>query len=411
MKAGFSQEPITPGYSMPMAGFDRRKDPSSGEWEPLYVRVLAMEDPQHQRFLLCAFDLLGTDHALCKSLKKQLSQQFSLPPQWIWILATHTHSAPSGHFSGKASYDADFVQKLHTACLTAAQRALQALSDAQVQWGWGTCTGVASPRTRTSDGGSYPMPLLVNKLRIGGKTVDLLRISCHPTVLDEKNTLLCQDLPGQLRDAGSDGCMVLNGCCGDLSTRFTRTCSDFTELQRLGAHLAAGISRISVAPASAFGQNFRVCEKELVLSRGAGVSGEERLRLMDALQRKKEACTDPQLLREYDSRLAVLERPVPPAENARVISVCAADMGPYLLVGVPFEVDSADGEAVEAALSCQAGKPVYLVCYCGGYDGYLPSGAPLSAESSYEDFASRYLPESRELVWRCLKACVTCVNP
>lgn len=406
MKAGFSKEPITPGYSMPMAGFDRRESPSTGEYEPLYVRVLAMEDCLHQRFLLCAFDLLGVDRALCQSLQNLLAQELSLSHQWIWMFATHTHSAPSGHFSGKASYDLNYVNTLHIACLNAARHALQGMSDAEVQWGWGTWTGIATPRSRASDGSSYPMPLLVNRLRTGEKTMDLLRISCHPTVLDEKNTLLCQDLPGQLQ---SGDCMVLNGCCGDLSTRFTRTRSDYRELQRLGAHLVTGISQVPTAPAASFGRQFRVCRQELTLSRGAGVCGEERSRLLEALQKKKAACTNLQLLREYDSRIAVLERPVPPAEDARTVSVCAADLGPYLLVGVPFEVDSADGEAMESTLKSQAGKPVYLVCYCGGYDGYLPSGVPLSAESSYEDFASRYLPESRELVWRCLKACVKCV--
>lgn len=53
-----------------------------------------------------------------------------------------------------------------------------------------------------------------------------------------------------------------------------------------------------------------------------------------------------------------------------------------------------------------ASKPVYAVCYTGGYDGYLPSGAPLSEESSYEDIASRYGAEARELILECAKQCV-----
>ena len=66
----------------------------------------------------------------------------------------------------------------------------------------------------------------------------------------------------------------------------------------------------------------------------------------------------------------------------------------------------ADGAALETRLEQIAKKPVYLICYTGGYDGYLPSGAPLTVQSSYEDIASRYLPRSREQVWECAKQCI-----
>ena len=90
----------------------------------------------------------------------------------------------------------------------------------------------------------------------------------------------------------------------------------------------------------------------------------------------------------------------------RIIRIGAVNFGNYILLGLPFEVDYADGLDLEQTLSQVAGQQVYLVCYSFGYDGYLPSGAPLSAESSYEDIASRYLPESRAQVWECAKQCV-----
>lgn len=94
------------------------------------------------------------------------------------------------------------------------------------------------------------------------------------------------------------------------------------------------------------------------------------------------------------------------AKKNRMIRIGAVNFGTCIFVGVPFEVDYADGLELEQILSATAGKTVHLVCYTFGYDGYLPSGAPLSAESSYEDIASRYLPESRAQVWECAKQCV-----
>lgn len=142
------------------------------------------------------------------------------------------------------------------------------------------------------------------------------------------------------------------------------------------------------------------------LSRSASLSGEVRDNILAALRQKASDCTDSQTLREYDSRIAVLERSAVAAEKDRMIRIGAVNLGGRILVGVPFEVDYADGLELEQSLSRIAGQQVFLACYAFGYDGYLPSGAPLSAESSYEDIASRYLPESRAQVWKCAKQCV-----
>ena len=52
MRAGFARRDITPDRSMGMAGFDRRKDPSTGTLDPLAVCVLVFEDRRNQPFLL-----------------------------------------------------------------------------------------------------------------------------------------------------------------------------------------------------------------------------------------------------------------------------------------------------------------------------------------------------------------------
>ena len=110
-------------------------------------------------------------------------------------------------------------------------------------------------------------------------------------------------------------------------------------------------------------------------------------------------------LREYDSILAVLERPEA-APQQRALCISAAHLGSCILLGSPFEMDHADSVALEALLSDIAGLPVYLICYTGGAESYLPSGAPLTENSTYEDFAALYAPESRETVWRFAEECV-----
>ena len=406
MKAGFGHRLITPAGSMHMAGFDRRKDPSTGTLDDLEVCVLALADAQENSFLMCYFDLLGTDSALCAHIRDTVASQLQIPAERIWVGATHTHSAPTGHFSGNQSYNKDYVNLLAAQAVSAAADALADLHPATAEGAVAHATGVASLRNRGREGSEFPMALPLFFLEGQKKSLALCRISCHPTVLDERNLLYSRDLPGQMRDGLNRDCLVINGPCADLSTRFTRQASDPEELKRLGQKLTDAALTAQPKKIPAFGTRIRTAEKVVYLSRSASLSGELRENILSALRQKAAACTDPQALREYDSRIAVLERSAVGAEKNRMIRIGAVNLGNHILVGVPFEVDYADGLNLEQTMSQIAGLPVYAVCYTFGYDGYLPSGAPLSAESSYEDIASRYLPESRAQVWECAKQCV-----
>ena len=404
MRAGFARQTITPEKSMHMAGFDRRKDPSVGTLDGLEVCVLALEGQLGLPFLMCVFDLLGTDSNLCIHIREAVASQLEIPAERIWVLATHTHSAPTGHFSGYQSYDVMYVDYLTEQAVSAAVQAMENLQPAAVSTALAQATGIASLRNRGREGSNFSMPLPLVFL---GEHV-LARISCHPTVLDEKNLLYSRDLPGQLRDglSPSRSCLVINGPCADLSTRFTRHASNTEELTRLGRILTEAVRTAQPQSVSDFGREIKTAERVVYLSRSASLRGEEKDAILTALRQKAAACTDLQALREYDSRIAVLERSAVGAEKNRMIRIGAVHFGGIILVGVPFEVDYADGSDLEYILSQIAGQDVHLVCYTFGYDGYLPSGAPLTAESSYEDIASRYLPESREQVWECAKQCV-----
>ena len=404
MRVGFARQTITPEKSMHMAGFDRRKAPSVGTLDELEVCVLALEGQLGFPFLMCVFDLLGTDSNLCSHVREAVASKLEIPMERIWVLATHTHSAPTGHFSGYQSYDVMYVDDLTEKAVSAAVQALDNLQPVTVSTALAQVTGIASLRNRGREGSDFPMPLPLVFL---GEHV-LARITCHPTVLDEKNLLYSRDLPGQLRDGLSQGrsCLVINGPCANLSTRFTRRASNAEELKRLGNILIDAVRTAKPQNVCDFGTEIKTAERVIYLSRSASLRGETKDAILTALRQKAAACTDLQALREYDSRIAVLERSDVEAEKNRMIRIGAVNFGATILVGVPFEVDYADGADLEYTLSQIAGQDVHLVCYTFGYDGYLPSGAPLSAESSYEDIASRYLPESREQVWECAKQCV-----
>lgn len=420
MNAGSARRNITPTAFLHMAGFDRRKDPANGTLDALQVSALALRGEQGGALVLLGFDLLGLNTALCDAVRTAAAAACGLVPEQIWVSATHTHSAPSLSYPTDDAVLAAYIEDLLRLAAEAAAEAMTSAAPVTPEFADAPVRGLTSLRNRGREGSDFAMPLPVFRLRGKDKTHWLMRICCHPTVLDERNLLYSADIPGRIRavmgaggmdtEAGTSGedivsCLVLNGACGDLSTRFTRRASDAAELARLGALPAEAALAAHYTPAPAFGNCLRCAHRRFTLARQTGPHGAERTALMAALRRKADACTDTQALREYDSILAVLERPEA-APQQRALCISTAHLGSCILLGSPFEMDHADSVALEALLSDIAGLPVYLICYTGGAESYLPSGAPLTENSTYEDFAALYAPESRQTVWRFAEECV-----
>ena len=116
----------------------------------------------------------------------------------------------------------------------------------------------------------------------------------------------------------------------------------------------------------------------------------------------KTTCTDAAARRELDACIAVLERSERELPNTRTVTVAACDLGSRLLLGLPFEVSHTDGDRLAQEAAARCGKPAHVVCYCGGYDGYLPHE---NRGINYQDIATGYLPEARERIWQAVLDC------
>ena len=395
LKAGFARRVITPAKAMTLAGFDRRSQPAQGTLEDLYVTVLALQNGEAAPFLLCSFDLLGTDRTLCEKVRQALP----LPPERVWVCATHTHAAPRGAFSGGISQDDGYIDSLVANCKEAAFAAMEDLLPAQALWGETAVEGVASLRDVPREQSSYAMPLCSLWLKREKEDIGFLQFQCHPTVLDESNLHYSRDLPGGM-DAKNT--VFLNGACADLSTRFTRRGSSVGERDRLALLMNNAWNEMEYQTDTGFGQRICSVGRELLLPYGKAVQGEERLHLLETLQNQAANCTDKAALRELDACIAVLERGDRVLPQTRTVTVAACDLGSRLLLALPFEVASADGAQLEKEAERLLGKPAHLICYCGGYDGYLPHA---HTGINYQDLATGYLPEARERIWQGVLDC------
>ncbi len=401
MYAGFSQKSICPEKQVYLAGFDLRNEPCAGVLDAINVSALALK--ADESFLFLSFDLLGVPRDFCERAKAYLGQALALKSENIWLSATHTHAAPRSVFGGRDG-DEEYIEHILQSARSAAEEAFGSLRPVKARIGRGRVKDVASIRDVPRELSEAGMPVLRLRLEGEGFEAELIRFTCHCTVLSEKNLLISRDLAGAFGDALPKGNhLFLNGACGDLSTRYTRKGEGEGELKRLGETAALGAQAIALSEEPGFGRRIRAAECEIALKRSASLSAEEKQRLIRFHERKLSETTDAAAKRESESIIAVLRRPERPPESTRRVKLSAADFSACMFLGLPFELNSPDGERMERELSLLAGKPVCVVCYTGGYESYLPSGKPIGEDSSYQDIASGYAPEDTLLVLESAK--------
>ena len=388
MKAGYGKADITPAYSVLLAGFDARKQLSVGVLDNLEVRALALECGD-DKLVWLAFDLLGVERHLCKTIGDLLERRFGIPADCVFLTSTHTHAAPKDARMENSPY----IETLALAAKTAVREALETAEDAVICAGDGKAQGIASYRDKTRDTSRYDMPLRLLRFFSEEKTIaDIELIACHPTVLNETNLLISADLPGRAR---GDFSLMLNGACADLSTRYTRKGKGEGELDRLGAKLKTALNDVDCIEVPAV---LAAVKRNVRLPQRRDFSDEERKTLKQGFNERMLQLTDAAAKREIESCLLVLDRPPKDLAPYKDVEMGLVMLGDVLLLTLPFEMSSVDGEAMERLLTGATGMRVWTVCYTGGYDGYLPSGKPLTVESGYQDIASPYPPQTVEIL-------------
>lgn len=409
MRVGFSRQVITPDYSVGMAGYDRRSLPSSGKLDDIFVSVIAVEDNCGTKALFCSYDLLGTDTGLCSRVRKAASEGFDIAENHIWVSATHTHSAPGDIFF-RRTLDEKYMEKLVSSSMQAVKLALEDLSYAKPALIEATVKGMASVRTMDStEAGNFAMPADMLLFERESGNVVLNRFVCHPTVLNEKNTCISRDIVGGCATVFENGerTAFLNGPCADISTRYSRRESTPNEVKRLGGIWGEALNE-SLKNGEKKDIEIKIESdiQKLYMPPAKFFSGEEKEKLMESLRERMANAKDAGAEREFNSRLAVLERPTYGTAEGREIFVTYFDLGEIIIVGLPLEVNYDVGERFKERIEKASGKKVWIACYTGGYDGYLPSGRPLDFDSSYEDLAAIYTSDAEKILWRSIEECV-----
>lgn len=93
-RAAAASVAVTPEQSMWMSGFGSRNRPSEGKAQDLFVKALALDDGGGRRLVVVTMDLIGMPRTLRKNLERRAQAAWQLPPEFLLLNASHTHSGP-----------------------------------------------------------------------------------------------------------------------------------------------------------------------------------------------------------------------------------------------------------------------------------------------------------------------------
>jgi neutral ceramidase len=93
-KAGVARAVITPEKPMWLAGYGHRSHPAEGKIHDLWIKVLALEDPEGRRAVVLTSDLLNFPKAMHESICGKLREKHGLDRAQVMLTVSHTHSGP-----------------------------------------------------------------------------------------------------------------------------------------------------------------------------------------------------------------------------------------------------------------------------------------------------------------------------
>ena len=243
-KAGRASVVITPEEPVWMGGYSARTRPSEGKIHDLYVKALAIEDPEGKRVVIVTADILGITIDFSNSVYREIHKRFNLPREALLFNTSHTHCGPAVPLFKISLYDMTeedeekidlYMNLLELRYIQVISEAISDLKPAVLSFSSGTPTPFAVSRRFPSPEGivyrsgpsSYytggPRDDIVPVLKVADTAGEIQAVlfgyACHPITL--YGYKLSGDYPGfaqQYVEEAYPGAtaMFIQGCSGEL---------------------------------------------------------------------------------------------------------------------------------------------------------------------------------------------------
>lgn len=411
--AGAATADITPPVGGLMDGYGDRSQPSQGVHDPLFARILVLDDGDNA-CAIAGCDLLGMHPDVTTAVRERVSNATNIAPDAVLVAATHNHAGPFGLRAGMFSQlndtlATDLIDKISAAIgesYESRRPATLKLGSAQLD--------TISMNRRHPD---WPIDPTLRVLLVdseNGPIATLLNFACHATVMTGENLLLSAEFPGaacRLIQQGTGAPAVyLNGACGNVNPVWIR--QDFDSVERVG-RIVGGQALRTVGELRTLGPGQRVhnirwdefpekpvpgrivepriraarCEIDVPLRpfRDDAEYAAEIESIEAKLSSLPEASDErrdvmAQLTRTQNERWAAIWAHRQGDLTSQRTQVQAISLGDGLTIAaLPGEFFVETGEAIRAALP----GGVFIACYANDYVGYvIPEDA--YAQGGYE---------------------------
>jgi hypothetical protein len=241
-KAASAKADITPVGSVDLWGYSDRSGPAVGTHDPLFAKVLLLDDATH-RIALVTLDLGRTFGVESMELVRHRVRD-SAHIEQVLFFASHTHSGPfinDRYPSGKRpAWEEQALDRIAAAIEQAAGRlqpASLAVGEGDVFIGHnrryvrpdGTVKMLWRNATKSP---THPVDSRVGVLRVDGRDGHVLAVlvnyACHPVIFGPDNLKYSADWPSAMaavvEQAFGEGtvCLFLQGAAGDINPYFDK---------------------------------------------------------------------------------------------------------------------------------------------------------------------------------------------
>ncbi|MBI1885134.1 MAG: neutral/alkaline non-lysosomal ceramidase N-terminal domain-containing protein [Chloroflexi bacterium] len=236
LKAGAAVVDITPPVGARMDGYGTRIQPSEGVHDPIFARVLVLDDGD-TRLVIVGADLLGVHPQWVEWVRQEVNDIADIPPEHVLVAATHNHAGPAGLRRGLFSrLDETLARNTADKIVGAIGEAYGGRRRATLKAGRATVDTVSMNR-RDPD---WPIDPELRVLLVdgadGGPIASVMNFACHATVLYSDNLLLSAEFPGAacriVQEHTGAPCLFLNGACANVNPTWIK--QDFDNVERTG---------------------------------------------------------------------------------------------------------------------------------------------------------------------------------
>lgn len=265
LRIGSALADITPDWSLSLAGFAARTEPSRGVSHPIKVRVSVLESVDDHgaasRAVVAVADVLWWGPQQVKPLRQELAAITGAPESHILLSATHTHSGPQTSYraaTGVGIADPAFVTLLEQRTLEAASEAVARLEPVTVSRFTGTHDlGFNRRNDINPDGAEDPALTVLRFDRADGSPATLwVHYACHPVITEEPfvSSEFCGVAMDRLETDLGATALYLQGCCGTINPRIgeskVTTRGTNADVERIGNAFAGAVTSLMKSAAT-----------------------------------------------------------------------------------------------------------------------------------------------------------------